>query len=238
MSRSSTNFVTSSYDDCQTRIYVHDFPEVVSNNMRRSNNFFEIEFLDFLRKHLPAQKEIIDIGANIGNHSLFFAKFLHCEKVHSFEPVDNNFRLLQKNMENYRNKSICYKVGLSNQNGKLPLYNSQKENYGGFSLHSYSNGSSFLVSHSIEVRTLDSFHLNNISFIKIDVENHENEVLEGARATILRNKPILVVENLYYHYPNVCADPNPHEAIMNELHYTKKYSNIKDSLMDMWVPKE
>jgi hypothetical protein len=52
--------------------------------------------------------------------------------------------------------------------------------------------------------------------IKIDVENHENEVLEGAKQTILNNKPIIFIENLYYGYPNVCPNPNPHQNIFNE----------------------
>lgn len=231
-----SEYVTSSYNNCETRIYVHTFSETVSDYIRVSKNFFEISFLDFLRKNFPIQKEILDIGANIGNHTLFFTKFLNCQRVHSFEPVGKNFSILQKNVENYKDKCICYQVALSNKDGKMPLYNSQKENYGGFSLHCYSNGSSFLVSESIDVKTLDSFQFENISMIKIDVENHENEILEGARDTILRNKPIILLENLYYGYPHVCKDPNPHEKILSELGYVKKYSNIENSLMDLWQP--
>ena len=43
---------------------------------------------------------------------------------------------------------------------------------------------------------LDSLHLNNVSFIKIDVENAENQVLQGARQTILHNRPIIILEIL------------------------------------------
>lgn len=227
--------ITSSYDNCKTRIYVHDFPETVSDYMRSCNNFFEIKFLDFLRSHFPIQDGIIDIGANIGNHSLFFAKFLNPKRVYSFEPVSVNFKILTKNVSDFQDKCICYNIALSNKNGTLPLFNSQRENYGGFSLHSYSNGSSFLVSECVDVKTLDSFHLENISLIKIDVENHEKEVLEGSIDTIRRNKPLIVLENLYYHYPNVCNDPDPHGPIMAKLGYVKKYSNIEDSLMDLWI---
>jgi hypothetical protein len=72
--------------------------------------------------------------------------------------------------------------------------------------------------------------------IKIDVENHENEVLEGATQTILNNKPIIFIENLYYGYPHVCPDPNVHQKIFNELNYIKKESNIVNSFMDLWIP--
>ncbi len=47
---------------------------------------------------------------------------------------------------------------------------------------------------SVEMVTLDSFNLDNVSFIKIDVEGHEIEVLKGARATLERNKPVMVIE--------------------------------------------
>ena len=71
--------------------------------------------------------------------------------------------------------------------------------------------------------------------IKIDVENHENEVLEGAKETILRNKPIIFIENLFYGYPDVCPNPNPHQKILNELHYQRIETNIGGSLMDLWI---
>ena len=59
--------------------------------------------------------------------------------------------------------------------------------------------------------------------------------MDGARETILRNKPIIFIENLFYGYPNVCPDPNPHQKILNELNYTKIYSNIVGSFMDLWI---
>ena len=54
--------------------------------------------------------------------------------------------------------------------------------------------------------------------------------------TIIRNKPIIFIENLFYNFPNVCPNPNPHENIFNSLNYIKKESNIFGSLMDLWIP--
>lgn len=163
-------------------------------------------------------------------------KFLNCKKVHSFEPFESNLEVLRKNTQEFGDKSIIYDIALSNTEGTLPLYNSDHGNNGGFSLHSYSNGSSFLVKNSVNIKPLDSYNLNNITMIKIDVENHENEVLEGAKNTILRNKPIIFIENIYYGYPNVQPNPNPHKKIFEELNYKKIYSNILGGLMDLWVP--
>jgi len=229
------NIITN-FNNSPTQIFLHGQGEIMSDSMIDTNNFFEITFLNYIFNNHNKQKGIIDIGANLGNHSLFFAKFLECDVVHSFEPIDINFTLLQKNMENFEYKSKLYNLALSNKSGHMDIYNSQENNFGGFSLHSYSNGSSFLVGKTTEVITLDSLNLENITMIKIDVENHENEVLEGSRNTILRNKPIIFIENLFHGYPDIVNDPDPHFKILNELNYIKVQSNIVNSLMDLWIP--
>jgi protein O-GlcNAc transferase len=213
--------VNSNYGQTNTEICIHDKGEIIGDVMVSTNNFFEIEFLDYIAKKFNKQTGILDIGANIGNHSLFFAKFLNCDMVHSFEPFPANVSLLKANMQKFASKSKVYEIALSNKEGTMPLYNSQKANNGGFSLHNYANGLSFVVEQSINVITLDSLNLDNISMIKIDVENHENEVLEGAKQTILRNKPIVFIENLFHGYPNVCPNPNPHQKIFAELNYQR-----------------
>jgi FkbM family methyltransferase len=233
----TARIVNSTYGQTNTEIFIHSEGEIIGDHMVKKNDFFEIKFLDYVCKNYNTQSGILDIGANIGNHSLFFAKFLNCETVYSFEPFPRNLLLLKKNMQNFTHKSKIYEIALSNKEGTMPLYNSQADNFGGFSLHSYSNGTSFIVNSSINVITLDSLNLDNISMIKIDVENHENEVLEGAKQTILRNKPIIFIENLFHGYPKVCPDPNPHQKIFDELNYQKKESNILGSFMDLWISK-
>lgn len=216
-------------------ICLHNFDEVISNEVKKNKNYFEFDFLNYIKENYSNQNEILDIGANIGNHSLFFARYLKYNKIHCFEPFDKNIFILKENIKNYNIE--IYQFALSNIEGELPLFNSQNENYGGFSLHSYANNSSFKVLDKIKVRKLDSLNLSNISMIKIDVENHENEVLEGAKNTILNNKPIIFIENLHHGYPKICPNPDPHKKILEEYNYYKKESNIKGSFMDLWLPK-
>ncbi len=45
-----------------------------------------------------------------------------------------------------------------------------------------------------EMRTLDSFNFTNVSFMKIDVERSEKQVIDGIVQTILRNKPVIIIE--------------------------------------------
>jgi protein O-GlcNAc transferase len=230
------NKITVKHQNKSSDIYLHPVGETVSDHIRHTKAFFEQNFLMFIEANYKKQSEILDIGANIGNHSLFFAKYLDCTKVHMFEPVQKNIELCKKNVNEFSDKCILYDIALSDKSGHMTLYNSQKENFGGFSLHSYSNGSSFLIEENIKVETLDSFNLNNISMIKMDVENHENEVLAGARQTILRNKPIIFIENLHHGYPKVCPDPEPHEIFFKSVNYKKIYYNIVGSFMDLWIP--
>ena len=221
---------------------LHNFNEIVSNNIRQTRNFFEIEFLKYIKDNYPNQHGIIDIGANIGNHSLFFLEFLNCDNLYAFEPHPDNLSILKLNLSKYKNKSLIYDIALSNKDGLMPLYNSEINNYGGFSLFSYNDptvgNTSFLVKPDITVKPLDSFNLTNISMIKIDVENYENEVLDGARNTIQLNRPIIFVENLYHGYPYIQPNPDIHLKILTELNYVKKDSNIKNSFMDLWIPAE
>lgn len=87
------------------------------------------------------------------------------------------------------------------------------------------------------VEKLDNFDLRDITLIKIDVENHEKEVLEGAKETIKRNKPVIVLENSYYFFSHIFPNPNPHQEIFEELEYEKIFSNVCNSSMDIWKPK-
>lgn len=63
-----------------------------------NNNFYEYNLLTFLREKFNNQKNILDICANIGNHSLFFAKYFNCNQIYSFEPIPKNIELFRHNL--------------------------------------------------------------------------------------------------------------------------------------------
>jgi hypothetical protein len=58
---------------------------------------------------------------------------------------------------------------------------------------------------AVQTRTLDSYNLNNVGLIKIDVEGHELAVLSGATETILKSRPYVIVEAEERHRPNAVA---------------------------------
>ena len=159
------------YNNEDTVIYVHsDHTDHIGNMIKYYNNFYEYELLSFLKTNFNNQKNIIDIGANIGNHSLFFAKYINCNKIFSFEPFAKNIELFKHNLSNYKDKCILFEQALSDKDGKMVLYNTEQNNFGGFSL--YKQDASFEVLAEIDVIKLDNYNFTDVTLIKIDVENH------------------------------------------------------------------
>jgi FkbM family methyltransferase len=130
----------------------------------------------------------IDIGANCGSYSILASKVSEAEVI-AFEPNTATFLKLKKNIElNYSGEKIqLRKIGISNKIGQESItINSGPKN--------------FIVDHSskentelIGVSTLNA-ELQDLqpTFLKIDVEGHEIQVLEGA-TEILKNKGVIVV---------------------------------------------
>lgn len=170
---------------------------------RAVNNNYEEE-LKIIDKFKNYSKSAIDIGVYRGVYSYKLSKnFKH---VYSFEANP----ILFKYLNNYLSKIIpnitLYNFALSNRNSntilKIPLRsksffkNNIEEIYqlGAASIHDKNNIKKF---HKIKVyaKKLDSINIKKkIGFIKIDVEGHEKNVIEGSKKLIKRDKPVLLVE--------------------------------------------
>ncbi len=130
----------------------------------------------------------IDIGANIGNHSLYFSDFYN--KVVSFEPNMRTFKVLALNVELAKNIE-CYNFGISSSNGNAEMH-VNKTNMGG----SFISTDPSLTSQSITLQTLDSVIDDSevIKLLKVDVEGHDYDALLGSENTIKRNMPVILFE--------------------------------------------
>lgn len=138
----------------------------------------------------------LDIGANIGNHSLYFSDLF--EEVLAFEPNPRTFALLKFNIEHVCTKRNinCFNFGLSDQNSEM-LFKASTSNVGGSRIvedpQSDQDGDTFLI----EVKRADDFvelYDKKISLIKIDIEGHELAALKGAKNLIEKNNPIILFE--------------------------------------------
>ncbi len=137
----------------------------------------------------------IDIGANEGIYA--FALSEVGAVIHAFE-ANPTFADFAKRSLGAR--AHVHQLALSNASGQASFFVPLAED--GSELHLAGN---LKNSHSqferqtvikVEVRTLDSFAFTNVQFIKVDVEGSELEVLEGARETIIRDHPALLLELL------------------------------------------
>lgn len=143
-------------------------------------------------------KVALDVGANIGNHTLPISAC--SEVVCSFEPNPEAFKLLQANViDNELTNVKVFNVGLSEADANLPLYVDRSGNLGASTLRPESR----LQGHEYEPREvilkqgdrwLGENGVGNVGFIKIGVEGHEAEVLKGLSETIKKCRPTVVLE--------------------------------------------
>jgi FkbM family methyltransferase len=142
----------------------------------------------------------IDTGSNIG----FWSKQM-CQKfkhVYAFEPHPDNNECYKKNLNEYNNYTL-YEIAVSNVSNKiLELYVSPDE-CGNASLNNFGvmEGTTDRKIEAVSLKTIpvkvdkiDDYNLKDIGFIKVDCQNHEQEVVEGAIQTIDKYSPVLCLE--------------------------------------------
>ena len=152
---------------------------------------------------------ILDIGANIGVHSLFFSDIAGPRgKVIAFEAQRIVFQILMGNLAlNSIENVYGHHVALGSAPGSLklpPVDYSRPWNFGGMSLKEESPEPQFAPgtpeseaadrNEFVPVIALDSLKLDRVDFIKLDVEGMEEEVLRGAARTLDKTRPLMQVE--------------------------------------------
>lgn len=132
----------------------------------------------------------MDIGANIGNHSLYFSD--RFKEVHSFEPNPATFTLLDFNLRGTKN-TTRFNFGLGQKSGHFELHENM-QNMGASSIVYKKQGNTRTV--NIELKILDeiSNEIVDLILMKIDVEGYEHSVLAGGSSTIERHQPVIVME--------------------------------------------
>ncbi|MEZ4874787.1 MAG: FkbM family methyltransferase [Flavobacteriaceae bacterium] len=169
--------------------------------------------------NFPTQKySIMDVGANIGNHSLQFSKTF--QKVHAFEPNRQAFKLLEINTLGIQN-IILHNFGLSHKNGhafiKTPVYN-----LGGATVvYEKNNGDNEIL-----LKKGDDCIHEEIAVIKMDIEGHEEYALEGLTETLKKYKPIIFTE-----YLNQKKEDSHLMDTLTHLGYTHFYTPYRKSLL-------
>jgi protein O-GlcNAc transferase len=151
---------------------------------------YELEMLSDMQDRISANELYIDIGANIGNHTLFMASVSGCE-VMAFEPNKKLVSALNESISinGLEDKVRVFAKGVGKKQGFASFEKELKCNIGAQKLQCSDEHS------EIEIIALDSFlPLENLKMIKIDVEGMEMDVLNGAMRVIREYKPLLYME--------------------------------------------
>ena len=169
-----------------------------------TEGMYEKDLLHELKRSLGSEfnnKLFLDIGANIGNHSIFLASSF--EEVHSFEPNPDTLPILKHNINfnNIDNINV-HQYGIGNENTELELHTPSFD-LGKSSIfkepvkYSEQGNSYVLKSRKVQIKKLDDieyFKNKKIGMIKIDIEGSEILALKGAKSVIEYNMPLIGVE--------------------------------------------
>lgn len=155
---------------------------------------FEPKTLELFGSAVKPGTRVIDIGCYSGLFAMAATKL--GAQATGFEPLPDNYRQIERNMRSNNAFFLLSHLALSDKAGKTQLkYNPNVRLTSGASIERKSGPSI-----EIETTTLDNFmskfHFDDmpISVIKMDVERHEPAVIRGARLTIDRYKPLLIIE--------------------------------------------
>ncbi len=153
--------------------------------------------LILLREHVPMGATVVDIGANVGLYSCVLANHVgQAGTVISFEPMPECLVQLHRNVEiNEFNNVKIRPVALSNSVGMMELYVPPSHPGGPSGATKVWNPDDWNVVGNVQATTLDeAFHGDRLDLIKIDVEGHEVNVIEGALSVIGKFLPIILCE--------------------------------------------
>ena len=179
------------YFDKEVKFYLPQADvEHIQASILTKNSFYESNLLDFGNRINFFAGDVVDVGANIGNHSLYFAIMSKAMSVVAFEPTPNQIKIFKKNVEINKLKNVSlHECGLGEKRSKGIINGHDPKNAGGIRILNDPAG-------SIDIKTLDSFKLKGCDFIKVDVEGFEYNVLIGAKKTITKYRPNLWLELL------------------------------------------
>jgi FkbM family methyltransferase len=169
--------------------------DLIGKILETQGEFSGSEIL-LLRQLLKPGNVVIDVGANIGTHTLSMAAMVQPNGfVFSLEPQRITFEFLSANilLNNLINVFPLH-AAAGDKPGEIlvPVVDPNiTSNAGSFAIEGHKFGD------DVRVITLDSLSLAQCNLIKVDVEGMEIKVLEGARQIIKQHRPILLIENNY-----------------------------------------
>jgi FkbM family methyltransferase len=206
--------------------FLVDEPGDSVKNFHANGQFYEINELEIIRSAVRPQSNVLEVGAHVGNHTVFFSTFLSPKRITILEPNRRTQEILRKNLRlnDVREVDLSYvnyALGASKNHGKITA------------IDTYSSGSAHVEKNEtgdVNIISGDElFSTADFDFIKIDVEGMEMEVLRGLKNLIDRCHPLIFIEV-------VDSNRDEFEAILLQLNYSinwhdSMYSGISNFLI-------
>ncbi len=150
------------------------------------------------KKYITNFKYAIDCGAHYGSWAVVMAR--EFDQMVALEARDDIFSCLIKNTEHLTNIELKHAaVGDRHESVDIGITKRWKgsDNSGVACVVGEGNTSKVVkIINSVPMITIDSLNLNDVGFIKIDVEGCEKLVLQGAEQTLLAHKPVIIFEEM------------------------------------------
>lgn len=236
--------------------------EVYIGNEFRIGKYWEEDTLLKLKKYIPTNRNILEIGAHCGTSSIVYSSYISNEnQLFAYEPQHCMYQLLVQNIQqnNLQNKIVPFNSGVFCFKGQANMNNIDLDGGGGTVKRRYTDESHIACNfggiglgkdgESISLTTLDDMNHTNIGFIHCDAQGSENFIFSNGKNMIKNNRPVILFENNEkfgkYLYNNVCASYpsytkeskfNLADYCMKELKYRVCYERYNGSIDTLLIP--
>jgi FkbM family methyltransferase len=157
----------------------------ISETISKGQVFMEQDMLEQIAK-LPYRPGLwLDIGAHVGNHTVFFSKYCIADEIWAYEPNDDAFEVLIENTsKNDCNNVLLLNAAVGDKVGKVQLVRNA-ERPAQSKVRNAKGKTPLVIIGDIAAK---------VALVKIDVEGFELEVLRGSMPMLERDKPELFIE--------------------------------------------
>lgn len=189
-------------NDTSGFFFLHE-NDYISNELK-NGKIWEPYLHRTFEKYINKSMTVLEAGCHIGTHSVKLSML--SKKLYCFEPLKESNHLLRKNIvKNNCTNTTVFDYALSDTQGTTHFAWVSFSNLGGSGLENnpmgIPNGGNINeeLKYPVEMTTIDSLDLNEIDFIKLDVEGYESKVIKGAINTIKKFRPIITLESWANH---------------------------------------
>ncbi len=199
-----SNFPFNEYQVCSVEhlghFHIDNIPDAIKQHLKQGI-YWESTIGILVKMFTIPNTIVIDLGAHIGIHTITMSKKVGPNGlVIAFEPQFKLYRELFFNLHlnNCNHNVITLRNAVGDVAQMCEMTVSDPINEGGTPIGKGGD--------PVEMLTLDSLNLSNVSLIKMDVESYEFKVLQGAQQTLLSNRPVIIFEILGGYDLDYCTD--------------------------------